>query len=604
MKQAEAYIKFSGGTGTIEKVGSRTVYQFGGGKNDRVGCLAIRVPITAELIIIMAVDVIMLNVPFLLGLDTIDRYKMYVKKVTDELVRVNEGIRLPTIRSDGHVYYRWEWSPDILYTFPELVRIHRHLFHASPERLYAVMRRTKNEDAVPETLQRLQHVAAVCDVCQRLAKEPGRFRAALPEGDVMFNRVVLIDLMFYKGRAVLHVFEKDTLFSAATFLRDGQSTAAVWDAYMSVWVTNYAGYSNHIHVDAGTQLQSAKWKVLLHAAGVQVYDSGVESHNSPGAGERYHAYWRNMYNRVSADPPGISPDMELALAVLVMNQTAGPSGLSPMLLLFGVNPPVPIKPVDLPGHRERSKAMAEARLKMVMCVAKARLDAALRNKVPSGAMVGVQPGIDVLVFCEVPEMKWEGPYSAVGVSGKKVWLDEKQRLQMYSITKVKVYNPPPNIEPDAAVLASAEREPPPVPTAPADYTRDKGTIVDGIIAGDTLVTSAYHAVGQLRDKAYRGVSAAKQTPEDVCTSEVLKSDDPRATSPEMEAACQSEVDGLVSRGAFWRRLRASVPPNANILGGRMVKVIKTVNTADASAKARFVAEGHTDKAKAFVVHKL
>jgi len=213
------------------------------------------------------------------------------------------------------------------------VRIRRHFFHASPEQLYAVMRRAKNEDAVPET-QRLQDVAAACDVCQRLAKEPGRFRAALLERDVIFNRVVLIYLMFLKGRAVLHIFDKDTLFSAATFLRDGQSTAAVWDAYKSVWVTKYAGHSNHIHVDAGTQLQSAEWKALLHAAGVQVYDSGVESHNSLGAGERYHAYLHNLHNRVSADRPGISPDMALALAVFVVNQTAGPGGLSPMLLLL------------------------------------------------------------------------------------------------------------------------------------------------------------------------------------------------------------------------------------------------------------------------------
>ena len=102
--------------------------------------------------------------------------------------------------------------------------------------------------------------------------------------------------------------------------------------------------------------------------------------------------------------------------------------MSPMLLLFGVNPPVPIKPVDLPGHRERSKAMADARLEMVKCVTKSRLDAALRNKVPSGAMVDVQPGMDKRVFREVPDKKWEGPYKVVGVSGKKVWLDEKQRL--------------------------------------------------------------------------------------------------------------------------------------------------------------------------------
>jgi len=36
----------------------------------------------------------------------------------------------------------------------------------------------------------------------------------------------------------------------------------------------------------------------------------------------------------------------------------------------------------------------------------------------------------------------------------------------------------------------------------------------------------------------------------------------------------------------------------------MVKVTKRVNTADASAKACFFAQGNTEKAKAFVVHNL
>jgi len=170
--------------------------------------------------------------------------------------------------------------------------------------------------------------------------------------------------------------------------------------------------------------------------------------------------------------------------------------------------------------------MADARLEMFKCVAKACWDAALRNKVPSGAMVDVQPGKDVLVFREAPDKKWEGPYKVAGVSGKKIWLDEKQWLRMYSITKVKVYSAPLNIEPAAPVVASVERETPPVPTAPSDATRDKGTIVHGIITGDTLVTNVHRSMGHLRDKAYRGASDALQTTEDVYMSEVLKSDDP------------------------------------------------------------------------------
>ena len=47
---------------------------------------------------------------------------------------------------------------------------------------------------------------------------------------------------------------------------------------------------------------------------------------------------------------------------------------------------------------------------------------------------------------------------------------------MQWITEVKVYNPPPIIERAAPVVASAQREMPPVLAEAADYTRDKGVV--------------------------------------------------------------------------------------------------------------------------------
>jgi len=43
---------------------------------------------------------------------------------------------------------------------------------------------------------------------------------------------------------------------------------------------------------------------------------------------------------------------------------------------------------------------------------------------------------------------------------------------------------------------------------------------------------------------------------------------------------------------------------ANIIGGRFVYTLKQVGTAVEFAKARFVAQGHRDKAKWYVVHNL
>ncbi len=47
---------------------------------------------------------------------------------------------------------------------------------------------------------------ATCDTCQRLAKEPTRFRVSLPE-DIVFNRTVLVDLMWLESEPS-HVVDK------------------------------------------------------------------------------------------------------------------------------------------------------------------------------------------------------------------------------------------------------------------------------------------------------------------------------------------------------------------------------------------------------------
>jgi len=222
----------------------------------------------------------------------------------------------------------------------------------------------------------------------------------MPEEDLCFNRRVMIDLMTLKQMPVLHVVDRDTLFSAATFLRDRVSAKSVRDAFLRIWVAVYAGYPEQLHADQGTNLQSDEWKQMMRDVGIKPIDSGIESHNSLGAGERYHAMLRKIYRTVRMDRASIPLDVALALAVWAMNQTAGPAGISPQSLVLGVNPRMPVKPANLPGHRERCQAIAEARADMVKLVAQARLSKAFRERLPRAAELEVGPGTRVLVFCE------------------------------------------------------------------------------------------------------------------------------------------------------------------------------------------------------------
>ena len=130
-----------------------------------------------------------------------------------------------------------------------LTRIHRHFFHPHSERLFSLMKRAQDPDATPETQKQLEEITNSCDICQRLAKEPGRFRVALPSEDIVFNHTVYMDLTKIDFTQCLHIVDKDTLFNAAVFLSSGETTDDVWNAYMRSWVIPYIGYSQKIHND-------------------------------------------------------------------------------------------------------------------------------------------------------------------------------------------------------------------------------------------------------------------------------------------------------------------------------------------------------------------
>lgn len=193
----------------------------------------------------------------------------------------------------------------------------------------------------------LEKLAYECDIFQRNMASSNRFRVSLPLGDIVFNRLVCMDLMNLSGKIVLHMIDRDTKFSVAEFMRNG-SAEETWNMYMRSWVTAFVGYSDEIHGDQGPQFRSKEFKSYAKMADVKLTLSGVESHNSLGVRERYHDYLRKVYTKVRDDLPNIDLEYSLKLAVNTMNDTAEQDGLVLTLLVFGVMPRIPVARKDLP----------------------------------------------------------------------------------------------------------------------------------------------------------------------------------------------------------------------------------------------------------------
>ena len=68
----------------------------------------------------------------------------------------------------------------------------------------------------------------------------------------------------------------------------------------------------------------------------------TEAYNALSVGERYHAPLRRIYLKIRLQYPTLEKDVALTIALMGLNNTAGPEGLTPTLLVFGTVPRLPI----------------------------------------------------------------------------------------------------------------------------------------------------------------------------------------------------------------------------------------------------------------------
>lgn len=580
-KQADAYISQIGdATSGIKKdVDLATRFRFGDTNHNCDGILHVKMPVADDVVVHFDAFIVPIDVPLLLGLDVLKRLDIIIKFSNGTLQSENDDWVLNLKHKMGHLYV--EWPPTVFYTEQELRRIHRHFYHPSTDKLANLIRRGAKDHDKPGLRRDLDHIRETCEICQRLAKAPGRFRVAIPNEECTFNRSVGMDLMKINKQTALHMVDKDTKFGAAVFL-ESESSKAVWEAFLSEWVATYIGFPDEVTLDQGPQFQSKEFGNLLLSAGIKRRDAGVESHNSLGETERYHAFLRNVYERVHHEHTDMKPKMLLKLTVKACNDVAGPSGLVPTLLVFGSIPRMPIHPEELPTQRARMTALHKARAQMTDLMAKSRLSKAINMRVPKAADRHISIGDMVLIYRDDPG-KWIGPMRVIDTGDKSVLIDWDGRITLMSIDRCRPF------------LTHTDAQ-------------EKGD-ENGVDNDDAR--PAHDDVITAEDRENAKNVENERNVWDFPTDEslvreflvrILSSDDPRINQPDFVKAKQAEIDGLQKRGTWERVKESSISHDANIVGGRFIHTLKNFQTPEEMAKVRYVAQGFADFMKHMLAH--
>jgi len=71
---------------------------------------------------------------------------------------------------------------------------------------------------------------------------------------------------------------------------------------------------------------------------IKVKEVPIKAYNSVGKVERYYTPLRQVYKIISSELEGASKKLILQIAVKAVDNSAGPDGLVPILLVFGAYP--------------------------------------------------------------------------------------------------------------------------------------------------------------------------------------------------------------------------------------------------------------------------
>jgi hypothetical protein len=108
----------------------------------------------------------------------------------------------------------------------------------------------------------------------------------------------------------------------------------------------------------------------------------VKAHNSIGKVERYYSPLRQAYKILSSELPSANKEAILQIAVKAVNNSAGPDGIVPTLLVFRAYPHIIKDSPPLPSITKQAEAIYKAMKKVRRLYAEQQVNDALamRNR--------------------------------------------------------------------------------------------------------------------------------------------------------------------------------------------------------------------------------
>ncbi|KAA8494733.1 Retrovirus-related Pol polyprotein from transposon [Porphyridium purpureum] len=423
-----------------------------------LGRADIRIPFSDGCFLEFDVAVVDASLPILLGEDVLHTFKISVLRTDGNAILQMGNCQITCNKlPSGHLEIPIGSEPSIYYTLEELCTLHKRFGHVSANKLCSLIRKAEGSEAISYDLaHQLKDKLKKCGTCQWYSGRRTSYRVAA-DIETEFNATVGIDFLFLQedpgeGNAnmkVLQIACYGTKWTAAAVCTESDAQG-VFSCFFRIWISVY-GAPRRVKADCETVLTSSDFRNLCLGEGIVVDSIEKEAHWHLGIAERFHEPLRKVYLRISRDQPALDADTILSIATRAMNNTVGPEGMTPALLVFGCLPRLSIRPENAPHD---SRETQERRLSAMLCArreyeieaSKLRLQAAKRSRAPEFPRESdeLRPGVAVLVRREESH-EWTGPFVLENLDGTRATIIHpahvraRARKSQFHINNVKLY---------------------------------------------------------------------------------------------------------------------------------------------------------------------
>ena len=165
----------------------------------------------------------------------------------------------------------------------------------------------------------------------------------------------------------------------------------------------------------------------------------VEAHQSVGLVKRAHLALQRAYQIITDECKDIYKELALQMAIKAVNNTAGPNGLIPTLLVYRAYPRISNLDPPAPSITDRAAIIQKAMAKIVKLWAKQTVNSALHHyNRPDTTLI-----YDLLLNSKV--LMWRksgnqiGPYCLLAIKGETCRVQLPNRPTSFKSTSIKPY---------------------------------------------------------------------------------------------------------------------------------------------------------------------